>query len=152
MTIKRNSWHARIYAWWYTNKYNHINPDYINLCPYMRAVLFWAPLRMVFWDWIKIWKIPINCLTIPVILYLLPVLSGYESYTLKQVVLFFYALVVGIALGGTIIIGIIYLGEEYGKPQVVLVASKMRETSFIQMIGEWFRSFHDGICPTIHIE
>lgn len=48
MKISRNSWHARVYSWWYNEKHGHYPSGGVNLCPYVRAVLFWAHFRFLF--------------------------------------------------------------------------------------------------------
>lgn len=49
MRLNRTSWHYKVYAWWWRNKYIYEDeyphlPDRANLCPYVRAVLLFAPL------------------------------------------------------------------------------------------------------------
>lgn len=45
MHIDSRSWHARVYRWWKVMKYGPLMyqaPATVNLCPYVRAVLFWS--------------------------------------------------------------------------------------------------------------
>jgi hypothetical protein len=96
--VRRKSWHARIYKWWYEHKYpNPIGAgkssfdrkQRTNLCPYVRAVVFWAPLRFIFWDWVELlhwgprYVLTLNMLTIPTLLYSVPKIVGYWSYDMK---------------------------------------------------------------------
>ena len=51
MEISKKSPIDRIYAWWHQAKYGSTpDHDYTNLCPYVRAVLFWALPR---WIWLS---------------------------------------------------------------------------------------------------
>ena len=43
MQISRRSWHFRVYEWF--NSGCPV-PDSVNLCPYVRTVLIWAPLSL----------------------------------------------------------------------------------------------------------
>lgn len=47
LIVKANSWHYRVYTWWLAQ--SGAKPKTLNLCPYMRAVLLWAPLHGVMW-------------------------------------------------------------------------------------------------------
>jgi len=40
MQISRRSWHFRVYEWFNSG---YPVPDSVNLCPYVRTVLIWAP-------------------------------------------------------------------------------------------------------------
>lgn len=102
MQVERNDWHARVYMWWYLNKYysssgrwrrcreSPAQKKVSNLCPYMRVVMFWAPLRALFWNWlvlfrIKNFEVTLNMLIIPFLMFSLPPLAGYVSYILKLI-------------------------------------------------------------------
>lgn len=92
MQVSASSWHVRVYRWWYDHKYKRDSWEtpktHSNLCPYMRAVMFWAPLRALFWDWITVCRIgslriPLNLIVITTLAYGLPQPLGYLSYKLK---------------------------------------------------------------------
>ena len=83
MNVNRRSWHARVYLWWHRHKYKSSDapPLHANLCPYVRVVLFWAPLRFFLTNWATKW-LPI-C-TWPVLLYGVPKFLGWLSYDTKR--------------------------------------------------------------------
>lgn len=97
--VSRESWHTRIYLWWYWQKYHLHKQGSTNLCPYMRTIIFWAPIRAIFWDWIKAFSIPLwdgdklqislNALTIPSLLFTFAKLIGYHAFVPKLVFLIF---------------------------------------------------------------
>jgi hypothetical protein len=113
LIISRNSLHARIYLWWYRKKYGVPKDGTTNLCPYMRAVFIWTPLRILFWDWITVFefptwendaiRLPLNFIVIPVLLFAAAKLTGYVSFAGKTflwimcgfTVLIILALIVG---------------------------------------------------------
>lgn len=151
--VDRESWHYRIYEWWYNHKYpgrySCSRKTSTNLCPYVRAILFWAPLRFIFWSWAKVYEwdylynseggkpvydkyIPLNVLTIPFLLYTVPKLAGYASWKFK------YALwQVEIALG----IALTVIGVVAGLIYVITV--------FGPLVRDYLRAAHDGICYEI---
>lgn len=46
MIISKKAWHFKLYNWFVEGKL----PPIINLCSYVRAVLFWAPLKAMFYN------------------------------------------------------------------------------------------------------
>lgn len=50
MKISKKSPIDRIFSWWHLAKYGYSPGNYTNLCPYVRAVLFWALPR---WVWLS---------------------------------------------------------------------------------------------------
>lgn len=97
--VSSQALHTRIYLWWYWKKYNQPKYGSTNLCPYMRTVMFWAPIRAIFWDWIKVFsiplwdndtlQIPLNALTIPSLLFVFAKLIGYHAFLPKLCFLIF---------------------------------------------------------------
>lgn len=92
IAVSRLDWHARLYLWWYQKKYHRGRYGSTNLCPYMRAVIFWAPLRAIFWNWVTVFDlnlwdvsfdVPLNALTIPALFLALAKPLGYLSYRMK---------------------------------------------------------------------
>lgn len=142
MKIDGASLHCRIYRSWYRDRYRE-EPVRSNLCPYMRAVLFWAPLRAAFGGWIKIGKVPLGAITIPSLLLSLPFLLGYVSYIVKTGLWMAYILtgtIVGIVLGAVPLIE-----KGYADKAVGAVAG----WSFWRLLGAYFRSAHDRVCPEV---
>ena len=153
MIVSNQSWHVRVYHWWYENKYGGRNVR-SNLCPYMRAVMFWAPLRAIFSDWIELtrWKIPLNYITIPIIVISLPFLVGYLSYGGKVTIWIIYAVLTGIAIVLSLGFGIAWLFDEDGMNWSEHLDNRVKgvkESSFWQLLQEYLRSAHDRVCPEI---
>src|SRR5208337_2658736 len=171
MIVERNEWHVRVYEWWYQHKYRNSAPRYqSNLCPYMRAVMFWAPLRVLFWDWVELFKIKnfkvtLNMLTIPALLYGLPPLAGYFSYKLKfflwLVALAFTVIFVLICFVAWIINGVEERRNKNKADPAYWEAQRLhnkkrdaridRWERFFKMIGEYLQSAHDRVCPEVQI-
>lgn len=162
MEIPRSSWHARVYTWWYTNKYGPV-PETSNLCPYMRAILIWAPIRLLFWHWVKLpitlkldgekYKVPLNAITIPIITIALPILVGYFSYQLKMTLLVVYLICAAVGLFLLLCFFIIVISESVDlKGAKNFLHRKTVGTSFGGLLARYLRSFHDGVCPTLEIK
>jgi hypothetical protein len=178
MNINGNSWHCRVYKWWYYNKYGQqteaawdenyrltyvpVTKENSNLCPYMRAVLFWAPLRAIFFPWIKLGAVPFNALTIPVILYAIPKLLGYLSYDVKYRIFRLYAVLAICLVVVALIFGLAWTAAKLFKTPVAkkieggLIAridsalEKIVDSDFWPLLKEFFRSAHDRICPEVN--
>lgn len=146
MVINQKSFHNRIYRWWYRNKYG-VNPVRSNLCPYMRTVLFWAPIRAVFGTWNKIGRVPINALTIPTLLTWLPLFVGKYSYNVKTTIFFLYGFFLFLAVLFGTTLGLIYFFSE--SETMNKIKSHIQESTFIPLLGEYLRSFHDSVCPQV---
>ena len=57
LEVKASSWVDRIYNRWYHDKYDSLPPEHVNLCPYLRAIMFWSWLRLIFLNdspWVSI--------------------------------------------------------------------------------------------------
>jgi hypothetical protein len=165
MNVNSGSWHARVYLWWYQQKYGktklvddwHLDrlvavevpniPERTNLCPYMRAVMFWSWMRWLFIGG-KVWKIPTPAIIIPILLFELPRWAGMLDYGLKNFILTFYAVTAGVALavGGLAGLGWLNKHTAFGK--------KMKKVDegleqFGALVKAYSRSKHDRICPEI---
>jgi len=62
MRISKSSWHARIYRWWCWDK-DDSGPEGVNLCKYVRVVLFYGPLRWLFTGEVR--GFPVAFVTLP---------------------------------------------------------------------------------------
>ena len=149
MKIDANSWHVKIYKWWYGHKYGICVKRNSNLCPYMRAVMFWAPLRAIFWDWIKIGPVPLNAITLPAFFVGLPFVLGYVSYPAKAIVFAVYIVAAGVVTALAAIFGLAYLFHSEGLDITRPIKNKIRKSSFLDLIHEYLRSAHDRICPEV---
>lgn len=166
--VNRNSWHASIYLWWYGKKYQNNfakrNKPGTNLCPYMRAILFWAPLRFIFWNWVKVYEysydlyLSLNMLTIPFLLALIPILLGLKSHKAEHAIFTLYLIIAGCAAAvgviALIVLGIIQIVKAVRRYKSTLPPKpkkiKIKTTSrFAKLMSDFARSAHDGICPEI---
>lgn len=167
MQIDRNAWHCKVYLWWYYNKYPSRNPELkrevgewytlpeektqSNLCPYMRVVLLWAPVRAVLWHWITIGKVPINAITIPAVIAAFPFLF---NHTIQHRIWIAYLLALCLCTIIASIVGtLVFIGThwKYVGSYLTPIAEKMepKAVSFIKLLGEYFRSAHDRVCPEV---
>ena len=137
MVIDRNCWHARLWRWHQAQK--GYNPSgSVNLCPYVRAVLFWAPARFIFLHRVMRWITwPSLALSAE---YGLWRLSGILVF---QVELAFLTILAAAAAAIGIGIGIWALGAKASEAQPV--------RSFGQVVAHRYSKVHEGICPIVHI-
>ena len=139
----------------------------------MRAVCFWAPLRLLFTDAIILAEFPEPweyitppVITIPLIVYLLPLLLGYINYYLKimlwvllgSAVVLFWSFIFLLIPIHIIIRNWIdrRLLEKEQDPAWWHVRSKKPPSKlevnileFRELFIAWMRSKHDQVCPSI---
>lgn len=171
MFVDKKSWHARVYGWWYTNKYSNryrsSTPDSTNLCPYMRAVMFWAPLRLWFWDWVSMFtfrntEIPMNLVTIPVTYITALKMMGYATYTGKLVMIVLGLGILALGIVITLAAALVLWAQRYKLGRKVLdkffvpigecltvAVKKSRISGFFELLHALLRSAHDGVCPPV---
>lgn len=152
MKISKDSWHCRLYCRWYTTKYHHTPNDYSNLCPYMRAVMFWAPLRALFGNMFRIRQIALGYFTVPIFFLAIPQPLGYLSYTAKMVLWSLWILAIGMVICFGIIGTINYCFSRNGlniTSPIVKKLDRLSESSFFDLIRAYLRSAHDRICPEV---
>lgn len=165
ITASTNSWHRKVYTWWYVQRWGVSPSNSTNLCPYMRTILIYAPLRFLFSNWTQIgflgiW-VHLNRITIPACLIATPFLIGYVSYSLKQMAFGMDA----ILLFGLIIYTLGYMVKMFfdavnpHNRNVERLGSAIGDTlerlkviEFFKLIGSWIKAGHDGICPPIHFD
>jgi hypothetical protein len=181
ITVNKNSWHFKLYRWWYDAKFGkeRVWDDYIepikpliemtneeyrrymltpapfhwvskvprntNLCPYMRAVMFWAPLRFLFING-KVKKVP------------MPAILAVATFLAINIFLFFAHMKVfvdmwkGLVLG-SIVLGLIYamvIGIEKWRKKPVRYKEPKQGNSFVKLLKDYSQSKHDQICPPVH--
>lgn len=148
MNISRNTWHYRAFDFWFEQKhrlsledYEKIHgsiPYFLNLCPYVRVVLIWGPLRFLF--------------SRPRIWYTLSTIATFLLYRLYK-----YAGISGLERLGILLVCMIIVAT--AAISAILSWLKFREqldkhpdnviTSFAGVLSARVRAAHDGICPTI---
>ncbi len=156
MWIDNNSWHARVYLWWYDRKFclwekqrlgvvTVMLPS-VNLCPYVRTVLFWAPIR-----WLTMWgprKVGVAIETVGWmglfwLCTIIPVKSE-EDFGALAAFLIFWLLLLGIRGG-------VFLGTHnvtFPSPPDIVVE---KGASFFILLGGYISKAHTQICPQIEL-
>ena len=148
MRVKRSSWHAAVYLWWYAHKYTDAEGEKTsaNLCPYVRTVLIYAPLRFLLTDWKTKW-LPITIW--PTLLIGIPKLVGWFSYNLKVEMW-----IVEMCLGG--FAGLMLALKNYSehhKNVFQRIDNAWQNTKTERdIVKAYIRSGHDRICPEITLE
>ncbi len=161
ITVDRESWHWRVYLWWYRMKYsNDCFPERSNLCPYVRAVLLWSWMRWLFisgrlgqWPaWMrKRWgfeRFPVPLLTWAFLAVEAPRWLGMVSFTAKELLYSLELAALAIAAFFGLALGIAYLHAEkhafHG-----LAPIQRGGASFLHLLHEYLRAAHDRVCPEI---
>lgn len=149
MIIQTDAWHYRVYCW-----FKKREPSYANLCPYVRTVFIWAPLKFLFVGWV--WKIPFAALFWPPLLFELPRWVGMVSYNAKE---FIYAVYVFLAsVAGAIAVSALLVwifskeGLGFGAATIKVVAYPFRaaaKTSTWEVLKAYIKAAHDKICPIV---
>jgi hypothetical protein len=150
ISIDPQSWHCRVYLWWYQHKYK-ARPERSrsNLCPYMRVIMFWAPMRAVFGTWVKVWRVPMNAVTIPMIVYGVPKMAGYFSYGIKLGLWHLYAGTLLVIVLATVVVLAIYSLDKDGWDVTKPIRGAIKRSKFKELFVAYLRSAHDRMCPEI---
>lgn len=143
MTIDGNSWHAKLYVWWYQRKYG-ITPSGANLCPYVRVVLFWSWVRWLLVDGKigRVYSAALSWSSIGLLIEYVAYLAAGRRIFLAELFGIITLLVGAVIVG--IIGGLVYFltKSKPGKPV----------RSFIEVLRYRANSFHDRICPRIELK
>jgi hypothetical protein len=145
MVISQNTWHFEVFKWWYEAKHGYPFESLShNLCPYVRAILLWAPFRFLF-SRPRIWA------TVPVSLSLF-LLSVYEIWGKKGLlkveaaVVFSLIVAIGVAMVFGTSIGIVYLKDYFNNNRNSPIVS------FGTVLVEQTKAIHDKVCPIVTFE
>lgn len=152
MQISSNTWHYRIFDWWFKETHHtesfaswYGSGKMYSLCPYVRAVLFWGPGLFIITP-PRLWY------TLGVIFSLLTE-ANFHYHGLLGLKLEGAAL--GI-LGGAFIVlfGLIWLVEylQERAREKRIASESLPESSFIVIFSKYFKSLHDDICPSVTFE
>lgn len=139
MKLSRNSWHAKVYLWWYRERCAVPNdplfPKSVNLCPYVRTVLLYAPLRWAFLTGRKAW---LSWLTLATLLQL----AAYLEWGSKAFSLLLELLVIAALLA--ILAGAAALARRSaGKSRVI--------RSFGEVLAARYDAAHKHVCPVLEL-
>jgi hypothetical protein len=154
MNIKVNSWHYKVYCW-----FLGYEPSQANLCPYVRTVFLWAPLKFLFTGWI--WKVPFAALFWPPLLFEIPRWVGMVSYNAKETIYIIYSIFGAIASFCLLIAGVCYLwcevldldhpfeiiGRAVGRS-----ARTVASTKISTVVRAYVKALHDKVCPIIRFD
>ena len=148
MEINRSSWHARIYGWWHFDKYN-AHPTGVNLCKYVRVVLFYGPLRWLFTG--KVGTFPV---ALVIVLFMLgSPLMLVGSYEMLVVILAIYSVFLTMA---TTIIFLIYMEDRsvWGKigNKLGLVGHRIKRKSFYSILKAVYLAGKKRVCPYVEFQ
>lgn len=162
MLVSSDSWHAKVYRWWYARKFNIQDaselPRHTNLCPYMRVVLFWAWLRWLFIDGevtVRGQEIPIPPFIIIFLLIEIPRWVGMVSYGLKNVLWTVEGIAALVVLVVFIILAISQVHEHYGVFNPIIRGARVTRrgvSSFDELVTAYLRAAHDRVCPEIQFD
>jgi hypothetical protein len=146
MIVDKTSWHTRLYFWWHKAKYPNWpyphwpEPTSVNLCPYVRTVLFWAPLRFVFLGKVLRW---FSWSALGLLLQYLLCLMGYKALAVEATIVL--ALVAMMAVVGSMA-GLSWLHDGvYGTFSFPI-------KSFVLVLKGRLQAAHDKVCPVIELK
>jgi hypothetical protein len=144
MIVDKSSWHARLYLWWHAQKhpaytaYFEGNTPQANLCPYVRAVLLWAPLRFLFRHRIMRW---VSWPLLGLLGQLWLCLLGHKALHGELVVL--------VTTLGVLVVVTGIAGTMWGIGRLEQ-ADPLK--SFSRVLGARWQAAHDKICPTVEFK
>lgn len=165
MYISSSSWHARVYLCWFRMKHGqHASPRQVNLCPYVRAVLFWSWSRWLMRS--GKFELPLGCtVRVPWLFWgAQPLWMLWAEYAIFGRHTFVFTLqILGIICAVLSAISIFALGI-YALIRV-LKAEPVQDVmdsvgdgargfgrgaaSFGRVLREYYRGAHDKICPVV---
>jgi hypothetical protein len=143
MVIDKTSWHARLYLWYQQKRFYDWSSDEQTiraiLCPYVRTVLIWAPLRLLLYQKKSLWTAwPALALTLE---YGLWRAFGHGLFLVELAVLM-------VLLSAAAIIGLI--------GGVVWLTLKTKNAdpvrSFGRVLAARYAAAHERICPVVEIK
>src|SRR5271156_4771340 len=146
MQISKNTWHYKVYDWHFQKTCGRTLEDYqrswghtVSLCPYVRTILLWAPLRWIF--------------TPPRLWYLLSgaslamVWDDYRVHGVPGMV------ALGVALFAlAIVVGTLWLVVTLSGKLGTFLRKRSKTTvtvNFSTVLHERLKAAHEGICPFI---
>jgi hypothetical protein len=153
MTISNDCWHFRLYLWWYREKngidflrYSMGFTPKVNLCPYVRAVLFWSWLRWLFLarHWRSALSWPVAILGAP---FAVKLVFPECPALLWDVVML--AVVAALAGGLGVVLGVVKLSKLCNRHEKL--GHMERLIPFRGLLAAYWRAVHDRICPFIEV-
>jgi len=152
MNISSSTWHYKVFEWWAKAKYGYVpyrvEEEGYNLCPYVRAVMFWGPLRFLFTDtWQKlVMTLAAIVAMLTGLIYHLAGIKGLQRELAAFVFVFVLAAFIATIIG---IIWSLAKFEQYLRSKNVKVGVPEVVSSFAEVLVDYAKAIHDGICPKI---
>lgn len=163
MYINAQSWHARVYRFWYAMKHGQWStPGAVNLCPYVRAVVFWSWSRWL----MRSGKIQMGGLVVGVPWLFWgcqPLLALWlDYYFLGRQKFIFTLTIFGMALailsGASLVVFLGYLIRQAFRTQPAAQAGAAighvidNGMSFGRVVMEYIHGAHNKICPVVEFK
>lgn len=147
MKISRNTWHFKVFEFWFKHAHDGYDLDHytqsyyketFSLCPYVRAILFWAPLCWLLTRprvWYTLGTIALSLLGA------LYHHTGIHGLEILGIILLAAAFVIGVVIGACVLTD--KLARKWREhPQPVIKA-------FTTVLSERAKAAHEGVCPLI---
>jgi len=155
MWIDKRSWHWRLYQWWYNRKFpsrSYENspwfkpPTSTNLCPYVRTILFWAPLR-----WLTMWgprKLNVAVETVGWMgaYWLLTIIPVKTVEDFDALIVFTVIWFIGLVIRGGVFLGT--HDVEFPSPPDIVIE---KGASFFKLLGSYISKAHTQVCPQVEL-
>lgn len=134
MEISKDSWHFQVYEKWHQRKLGYLPGSLVNLCPYVRVILFYSWARYLFitgtvWPFWTILGLAVE----------VTLLKASPLRVLKQEAL-----------------ALLFLSTYVFFMCIIFSIQKLFKTSkgasFTQVLATRFHAAHKGVCPTIVIK
>ncbi|KKL47781.1 hypothetical protein LCGC14_2332120 [marine sediment metagenome] len=138
MEVVRSSWHFRVYRTWRLYWHGCEPRGTVNLCPYMRAVLLWAPLTIL----ILPFRVPIARAVTLGVLIAAPLHIPYGEAAI--VVATIYLIIAATALVALVIGPFLEFG-------IVMPVEAAAGTSFWKLLRARGVAVHDRVCPELRV-
>lgn len=169
LIINSNSWYNRVYEWWHFDTYGWKNgsgpANTVNLCPYMRAILFWSWLRLFFWrasngrsGKLRTVANIISWFSLLVDFNLAVSILSYHGHG-KPISVWFMFFIEGIVVfcAGSVL-GLIVLAMWSNDKRIErkMLRGEYNEDGtslpFIRVVKTWLHGVHNHICPIVTVE
>ena len=154
MWIDRNSWHWRLYQWWYERKFSRYDRaergplTLVNICPYVRTILFWAPIR-----WLTAWgprKVNVAAETVGWMgaYWLLTIIPVETVKDFDALIVFTGLWLIGLVIRLFVFLGTHDVGLNLPSPPDFVIE---KGASFFNLLGGYISKAHTQICPQIEL-
>lgn len=164
MNIPKAAWYNRVYEWWHYDKYGWLparDGFSVNLCPYMRAILFWSWTRLLFLPEdtpvatpASVRRRVLNVFSYASALTLVNLIihhmlksrpSLLKVFVVEAIIALSAVTIIGSLLGG------FWLSERVAKWRRSRRAGQPESVPFSAVVKEWAKATHDRVCPVISV-